>query len=460
MKLRIYDGNSVLTSNYYGSAPKRNDNETDDEYYKRFLQTSNGIFTNGIIVTLKNMLSEIIRERPDYIAVVFDKTRNTFRKEMFSDYKGTRGETPKPLNQQIKNMQNILKEIGIPVFISDKYEADDLACSITHQFKDIPNMHIDIVTKDHDYYQLVDNNITIWQPQTYDKTNKWYEAHGYNSEERKKMPTNMVPINIDNVFEEMGIEPYQVPDLKGLIGDTSDNIPGVKGISSAAAPLLCLFQTIEGIYEALEQDEELFLATCKALGIKRSPINALKKGKESAYLSKKLATMVDTNIDSEIIKYLPADINELALNINKEGLEKIIVEYELKSLIPYLKALNDFNIGNKETKNVLNLAVISDNEDNLDNLYMITRKLTSKRSCKIFCNHQIGSLQIYSYNKENFIKMSGDKAILFVVHDVLRKKDFEEIVTFAKTNGCQLRIAVIKEDKIKLFSPTDIKAAS
>ena len=174
MKLLLFDGNSVMTSNYYGSAPIRGKEETDEEYFPKLLQTKSGIYTNAIVITLKQMFSLILREKPDYVAFAFDKSRNTFRREIFSEYKGTRGDSPSPLKEQLATMQELLTSIGIPYFVSEKYEADDIISSIVYQFKNLTDMKIQIVTKDRDYYQLVDENVTLWQAQSnLDNADRW-----------------------------------------------------------------------------------------------------------------------------------------------------------------------------------------------------------------------------------------------------------------------------------------------
>lgn len=452
MKLLLFDGNSVMTSNYYGSAPIRGKEETDEEYFPKLLQTKSGIYTNAIIITLKQMFSLILREKPDYVAVAFDKSRNTFRREIFSEYKGTRGASPSPLKEQLVTMQELLTSIGIPYFVSEKYEADDIISSIVYQFKNLTDMKIQIVTKDRDYYQLVDENVTLWQAQpSLDSANRWYKKWGYSDAERKNMPLKMVPITTDVVYEEFGVYPELIPDVKGIIGDTSDNIPGVKGVSSAAATLLSYYGSLEKIYEAIDKDVETFTAMCKLLAIKRNPTKALISGRESAFLSKKLATMITPKIDTGINKYLPISIDELKLNIPSD-INSNLAKLEITSLDSYIENLKDdgYII---PADDVLNLAVVSDSSSNLDELYLTIRKLCSKRKCNIYCNKSIGTIKSLKYDTNSFISLKGDKAYLLVIHPGEKKSNIDKMISFAKKNNCQIRVAVLSDNTTKIVIP-------
>lgn len=443
-KMLLFDGNSIVTSNYYGSA-YRQANMTDEEYLASIMQTSKGIYTNAILITLKQLIYFIIREKPDYLAFAFDKSRNTFRKEIYSDYKGTRSQSPSPLIEQLNALQKIFDKIGIPYYISDKYEADDLIASIVYQFKDINDMQIQIVTKDRDYYQLVDDNVMIWQPkESEEKANAWYEKWGYDSNEREKMPKKIVPVTKEVVFDEFLVEPKLIPDLKGIIGDTSDNIPGVKGVSSAASTLLSYYGSLENIYIALENNLDEFNAVCKTLLIKRNPAKALLNNCKEAIMSKRLATMVTPYYDNEIVKFIPTDINEIKYKLNTK-IYDIADEYEMESLLSYIGALKNAKLLTEEEK-ILHLAIVSDTEDDLDNLYLIIRKLCSQRKCKIYCNSHIGSLNINKYDLNSFISIKEDKAYLLIQHKGI-KSNINKMIDFAKAHKCQVRLAIISENE-------------
>ena len=162
----IIDGSSMLSSSYYGNLPKQilfaKTEEERAKHYDKIMHAPDGTYTNGIFTMLRTVLKILKNQKPDHIAFVFDKTRNTFRRELYADYKGTRGETPAPLKQQFILAEEMFKEMGFPVFFSDQYEADDFAGSITEKFWQQDS--IVLMTKDVDYLQLVsdEKNVETW----------------------------------------------------------------------------------------------------------------------------------------------------------------------------------------------------------------------------------------------------------------------------------------------------------
>lgn len=443
-KIILIDGSSMLMSNYYGSLPIRGENELDKEYFDRIMHTqhrSNVIYTNGISVTLKKILSLINKYHPAYMAVAFDKSRNTFRREEYPEYKGTRSEAPEPLKQQIIEIQKILKAINIPVFASDKFEADDIIASIVKN-NCSADLDVMIITKDHDYYQLASDNVTIWQPQNSKaKTDELYFKYGYSDTERAEMPPKTFPFTPSRIFDATGVMPYQIPDLKGLMGDISDNIPGVKGISAmTAAPLLRKYDTIEGIYSALESDEKNFISECKKMNIKRCPTNALKNGKSAAFMSKRLATMAIF----EVIE----NIKSLSLNINIPELEKIISEYEITSAEGYVKTLSNWIESKKEsTENILNVAIIGGMNADKEKIAAHIKYLTSAKISNIYSNYPIKDVATVPLNIEEFNKMDN-RAVIFVVYDGITDAELQKIILLAKEykkqDNIQIRFCVVK----------------
>lgn len=301
-KMLIVDGSSVLTTCFYAALPNEikyaKTDEEKEQYYYKVLQSSNGTYTNGIL-GMSRILSNIVAEGDfRYIVTVFDKTRDTFRRKLYAEYKAQRGKSPEPLKEQFITMETILKESGFPVFMSDEYEADDLAGSIAEKFKD--EYQISLLTKDRDYLQLVDdaNNVKCLIMSDYEKAEEFRAKYGLPTPEEKYLKAIMV-FDAEAVKGEKGVEPSQIVDLKAIEGDASDNIPGVKGVSSASVPLLNKYLTVEDLYETIhsvqnnaKETKELVSMWKDQLGIKRSPINALLAGEESCLLSKELATIV------------------------------------------------------------------------------------------------------------------------------------------------------------------------
>ena len=165
----IIDGSSMLSSSYYGNLPKpilfAKTEEERAKHYDKIMHAPDGTYTNGIFTMLRTVLKILKNQKPNHIAFVFDKTRNTFRRELYADYKGTRGETPAPLKQQFVLAEEMFQEMGFPVFFSDEYEADDFAGSITEKFWQQDS--IVLMTKDVDYLQLVldERNLRAWMVQ-------------------------------------------------------------------------------------------------------------------------------------------------------------------------------------------------------------------------------------------------------------------------------------------------------
>ena len=339
----IIDGSSMLVTAYHALLPNEIKFEKDDEkkklYYDKIMHNSKGVYTNAIYGMMSQLLKIISEQKPEYMAIVFDKSRKTFRRDLYTEYKAQRKTTAEPLSQQFMLMEQIIEKLGIKCLYSDTVEADDLAGSIIKKFEG-PSCSMHFMTKDHDYLQLVSDYTRGWMVQTNKDAvkelgEKYLSIYGVNIDEFK-LPDKVFEFTAETVFGEEGVYPEQIPDKKGLCGDASDNIPGVKGVGdSAVIPLLNEYKTIEGIYEAIEdcedekQEKELAKFWKESLGIKRSPIKLLKENKEIAFLSKKLAT-IKTDVE------IPEDINEYKYNIDKDVLKEILEEYEFKSLYDYI----------------------------------------------------------------------------------------------------------------------------
>lgn len=336
-KLLIIDASSMLVSHFMATLPmeymKAKDEEEKKKYLYKIMQTKSGIYTNGVFSMLKAILYLLKNQKPDYICACFDKGRkNTFRKKMYDDYKAQRKETDPILSSQFKLIQDILDQIGIKMFMNEEYEADDFAGSIAEKFKN--EVDIYLWSRDQDYLQLVDKNVYLWRQMSKntleDALNSTYR-NDFRTDEIKNIPINVFQYDVGYVKQLTGVYPEQIVDLKAIVGDTSDNIPGVKGVSDkTAVPLLQKYGNVENIYEEIETVDGKTLATSlKELGIKRNPIDLFKKQNDICYLSKKLAT-IKRDIEIE------EDIEDLAVNIDYLKLSSIIDEYEFKSLNEFL----------------------------------------------------------------------------------------------------------------------------
>ena len=223
----------------------------------------------GFFKCMFDLLQES-KVNPDLIAVTFDVARVTFRCELYPEYKANRESMPADMHDQLDDIIEGLHAFNIPIYTKAGFEADDVIGTIAERAKS-QNIKVMILTGDRDSFQLVDdeNDVTVIMP-----------SKG-----------EIVTYNREKVFERMGVYPEQVVDLKGLAGDTSDNIPGIRGIGDkTAAKLLSQYQTLEGIYEHVVE------VSGKALKQK------LIDGKSDALLSKELATIkrdVDVDFDFE-----------------------------------------------------------------------------------------------------------------------------------------------------------------
>lgn len=320
--LLIIDGLALLSKHYYATIPKELFKEKNIEKIKELQQqiqhTSYGIYTNGVTSMLKSVLNIVEKYKPTYLVICFDVTRNSFRNQLYKEYKATKPTIPNQLQEQISLMIQVLESIGITVLSSTKYESTDFAGTIAKKYE--KNIDIFILTRNKDYYQLATDKTTILMMQTKEEKLELLESK-FN---KKRFFENSFPFNEKEVKEWIGVYPSQISDYKGLAGDVSDNIPGVYGINTAAKYLLNIYNNIEEIYidlEKMKKDNKyktMQIKKWKKTGLKRSPYNKLIEidSKQQALLSRKLATIV-TDIPMEI------DLNNFAININYKNLETI-----------------------------------------------------------------------------------------------------------------------------------------
>ena len=268
-KVVLVDGNNLLFRSYYATA-----------YSGNLMRNSKGFPTNGLY-GLVNMLNKIIKEEnPKYMLVAFDKGK-TFRHDKYKEYKDGRIKTPEDLLMQFKVAKELVPLMGIKCFEIDNYEADDIIGTYSKIISNDDKYEGLIVSSDKDLLQLINFNINV-----------------------KLLKSKDYIMMDENTFKETyGIDPIKMIDLKGLMGDSSDNIPGVKGIGEKTAlKLLQKYDSVEGIYENIED-------------ITGSTKQKLIDGKESAYMSKDIATIykdVPVTYKLEDLKYIgkQAGLNE------------------------------------------------------------------------------------------------------------------------------------------------------
>ncbi len=338
--LLIIDGSSLLSTQFYGNLPREvlmaKTPEERERFYHKIMKTSTGVFTNGIYGFLRALFKIMQQQPPAYLAVTWDLTRDTFRRELYADYKANRSETMPPLVEQFAKMQEILGRMGIRQFMDMRYEADDFSGTLARKFEaEVP---VCILTKDHDYLQLASENTTIWMLlSAQKKADELFEKY-HMTQEEANCPEKVFPLTPELVKKEYGVPPASIAALKGLMGDNADNIKGVPGVGPATAvALIAHYGSIEALYEAIDADAQSGYAHITAqwkqeLSIKRNPLSFLLKendkelvGRKAANLSRQLATICTDLPVSE-------SLADLKLAPNWQEADRILRELEITSL--------------------------------------------------------------------------------------------------------------------------------
>ena len=284
MKILAIDGNSIMNRAFYGI---------------KMLSNSKGFYTNALTGFMNIYLKEYEAVKPDCVAVAFDLKAPTFRHKKVSSYKANRKGMPDELFMQMPKIKEILTAMGITVLETEGFEADDILGTLARIFSDSKNECF-ILTGDRDSLQLVDENVTV------------------------RLATNKETViyNPEKIKEVYNLEPKQLIEVKALMGDSSDNISGVAGIGEKTAlSLISQFGSVDGIYENLKEEN-----------FTKSVFNKLSSGKEDAYLSRWLGTIVkdapiDENCDSYLLK-----------NSDADKLSEILADLEMFRLMERLDA--------------------------------------------------------------------------------------------------------------------------
>lgn len=275
-KLVLIDGNSLLNRAYYATP---------------IFTTRSGMPTNAVFGFTKLLFKILDDEKPEYIIVAFDLKAPTFRHEMYSDYKANRKGMPDDLAAQVEPLKSLLSAMKIAICEKAGLEADDIIGTLSKRF----DVHSYIYTGDRDSFQLVD-----------EKTDVYFTIKGV---------SELQKLNIENFKEQTSIIPSQVIDLKALMGDKSDNIPGVPGIGEKTAlDLLAKYETLDGVYENVGY-------------LKGSVREKLFNNQELAYLSYNLAT-IDRNCDIEV------DLKDCVAPVRYGAdVKKLFKEFEFNSFL-------------------------------------------------------------------------------------------------------------------------------
>ncbi len=319
-KLVLVDGNSIANRAFYGIMGSK------------MLTTKDGKYTNAVYGFLAILFKILEDVKPQYIAVAFDLKAPTARHKMYEGYKANRKGMPEELAEQMPIIKQVLKAMNIDIIEKEGYEADDVLGTLS-RFGEKQGLEVHILSGDRDTFQLATDNVKIHIPRT------------------KAGKTETEIYDRNKVKEVYGIEPKQLIEVKGLQGDTSDNIPGVPGIGEKTAlSLIQKYGTIENLYNLLEKNET---------DLKRKQKEKIEQNKDLAELSHFLGTI---NLEVPIEDTL----EDLKLEEwNKDEVLKIFKELNFKRYI------ERFNLEN-QSKEQLQNGEISENENKkLQNLFNI-----------------------------------------------------------------------------------------
>lgn len=319
-KIILIDGNNLMFRSYYATF-----------YSGANMKNSKGLPTNALF-SFVTMINKIIKEEnPEYIAVAFDIGKN-FRKKEFSFYKEGRQNTPDELKLQMPYARKLLEAMGIKYLELEPYEADDIIGTLTKLILKDEDYDATIISSDKDLLQLIN----------------------YETDVKLLKQSGFIRYNEKTFKEEFGIDPINIIDLKALMGDSSDNIPGVKGIGEKGAlKLLREYKTIENLYDNIDK-------------IKGSTHDKLVTYKDDAFMSKKIATIyqdVPLNINLNDLKYAGPN-NDLLYEIFSELefnslLSSLNIEIP-KEKLNYIKVDENINV---ITDNTIALYIEIDNEN-------------------------------------------------------------------------------------------------
>lgn len=384
-KLIIIDGNSIINRAFY-ALPQMNNKD--------------GLNTNGIYGFTTMLFKLIDMYNPTHISVAFDKKSPTFRHLEYTAYKAGRKKMPDELREQFEPLKKLLDAFNINRLEIDGYEADDIIGTISKIAED-EGFKVYIVTGDKDAIQLASKNITTLIT--------------------KKGVADMEEYDFDKVVEKYEMTPAQFIDLKGLMGDKSDNIPGVAGIGEKTGiKLIKEYQSIENILENIDN-------------LKGSIKTKIEKNKESAIMSKKLAT---------IIRNVPIDFNMCDLEYGSYDEEKLLKEFEKLGFMSLVS-----KIIKEDIKSSLEIIKLENYEEFKEDIYKCKKIIlkTIKKEGNILEKNII--YVFFSIDGENIYYINEDE--LYLIKDILEDNNIEKIGYNLKEDYLAFRPYGIKLENMK-----------
>ena len=380
-KIILLDGNSLSYRAFYAMPA---------------LQNKSGLYTNsvyGFTLMLERMLEDI---KPKYALVAFDKGKQTFRHKTYQDYKGTRDKTPSELVEQFGYVRELLDSYGIKYEEHFDYEADDIIGSYA-KLAEKAGLEVIIISGDKDLTQLASDNITIY-----------YTRRGV---------TEVDHYTPEFINEKYGLSPEQIIDMKGLMGDKSDNIPGIAGIGEKTAiKLLAEYKTVENVLDNIDNISGKKLK------------ERLAEGKEDALLSKELATIF-TGVPVE------NKLEDLTFSENRSKKKELFEKLEFVSFLKKLAENDDVDVDGKEEKE---LEII--NADEKTELSFENSSLHIECFTEDYHNSDVVNIAVYKdenvyiFSEDNFFE---NKFVRNYLESDAEKVvyDYKKILYIAKRNG-------------------------
>ena len=387
-KLVLIDGNSIMNRAFYGIMGSK------------ALTTKDGKYTNAIYGFLAILFKLLEDEKPDYIGVSFDLKAPTARHKMYEGYKANRKGMPTELAEQMPIIKDVLRAMNIDIIEKEGYEGDDIIGTLS-RYGEQKGLEVVILSGDRDTFQLATDNVRINIPRT------------------KAGKTETEIFNREKVKEVYGIEPKQLIEVKGLQGDTSDNIPGVPGIGEKTAlSLVQKYGTIDNLYKKLESGET---------DIKGKQKEKLEENKDLAYLSRTLG---------EINTQVPIEDTLEELKLEEWDKPKVL---EIFKELNFKRYIDRFNLQD-ENENA-NL----DSENNIENKYKVENK-TIEEIKSIIENQSKMIFYIETEKDENEEKIIKEKITVISVFNTSENEAY--YINLKEKNRIQDFKEIFENDKI------------
>ena len=378
-RLILVDGNSIMNRAFYGIMGSK------------MLTTSDGTYTNAVYGFLSILFKIEEDLNPDYIAVAFDLKGPTERHKMYEGYKANRHGMPDELAQQMPIIKDVLKAMNIKIIEKQGYEGDDILGTLSKEAEE-QGIDVTILSGDRDTFQLTSDKVTVRIPRT------------------KMGKTENEDYDRTRVLEEYGIEPKELIEVKGLMGDTSDNIPGIPGVGEKTAlNLIRHYKTIDNLYKEVETNESL-------IDVKGKLKEKILENKEIAYLSRKLG---------EINRQAPIETSLEELKKQEWNNQEV---YNLFKYLRFNRYIDRFNMENSNAGQTPNEQLFEKEAVNeLEKIKEIIEKVKKENELIYYIetdeletkdtiiNKKIKSISIYDkeLKKAYYILLEEDKIQLF-----------------------------------------------